>query len=248
MLLHGLGHRRQGWDAVVPRLAAERDVIAVDLPAMGESPTPAVGDYRTMADMVEKLVRRTRVERPHVAGNSLGGLIALELAARGSVRSATALSPAGFWNSTGDVLVHGGLPHRRLPGRQAAGPGRRPDRSATASPGSGSSASSSAARPATTRPTSTRDLRGLGREHRPAIDAALARLDQWSGPAPGAGRDVPVTIAWGRRDLTLFPHQARRARRAYPAARFVALPGLGHVPMADDPERVAAVLLEGSRS
>src|SRR5688500_6000509 len=99
VLIHGLGHRRQGWDAVVPLLAADREVVALDLPAMGESAMPPVGDYRTMADMVEKLFGELGLDRPHVAGNSLGGLIALELAARGAVRSATALSPAGFWNT-----------------------------------------------------------------------------------------------------------------------------------------------------
>ena len=40
----------------------------------------------------------SRLERPHVAGNSLGGVVALELARRGHVASATALSPAGFGN------------------------------------------------------------------------------------------------------------------------------------------------------
>src|SRR6185369_5302006 len=68
-----------------------------------------------------------------------------------------------------------------------------------------------------------RDLRGLGREHRPAIDAALAEFSGWPiPPAPAEG--VRTTIAWGRRDLLLFPHQARRARRAVPGARFVSLP------------------------
>src|SRR5207248_10705089 len=63
VLIHGLGHRRQGWDAVVPLLATDRDVIAVELPAMGESPPPAVGDYRVMADMVEKLFGELGLER-----------------------------------------------------------------------------------------------------------------------------------------------------------------------------------------
>ncbi len=121
VLLHGLGHRRQAWNVVIPRLAAERDVIAVDLPAMGESPPPAVGDYRTMADMVEKLVGELGLERPHVAGNSLGGLGESPSSGgrpRRAVRSATALSPAGFWNTPGEVLVHGRVPHLRLPRRQ----------------------------------------------------------------------------------------------------------------------------------
>jgi pimeloyl-ACP methyl ester carboxylesterase len=245
VLIHGLGHRRQGWDAVVPRLAAERDVIALELPAMGESPPPPVGDYRAMADMVEKLFGDLGLDRPHVAGNSLGGLIALELAARGAVRSATALSPAGFWNTPERIWCKAvfriaGFLGARLPDavihRIVANKAARvslyglffgrPSRHAA--------------------PDLIRDLRGLGREHRPAIDAALAEFDRWPVPRPAA--DVPTTIAWGGRDLLLFPHQSRRARRAFPAARFVPLPGLGHVPMTDDPDRVAALLLEASRT
>ena len=250
VLLHGLGHRRQAWDAVVPRLAADRDVITVDLPAMGESATPPVGDHRTMADMVEKLFGELGLERPHVAGNSLGGLIALELAARGAVRSATALSPAGFWNGaefTWCVAVFriAGFLGARLPDAVLGRIVRnrlarvslyglffgRPSRHSEAE--------------------LIRDLRGLGGPHRPAIEAALPVFRHSRAPAPApapAAAGIPTTIAWGRRDLLLFPHQARRARRALPGARFVALPGVGHVPMGDDPERIAALLLESSRT
>ena len=57
---------------------------------------------------------------------------------------------------------------------------------------------------------------------------------------------VPVTIAWGTRDALLLPGEALRARRVLPGARHVWLRGCGHVPMSDDPEQVARVLLEGS--
>ena len=247
VLLHGLGHRRQGWNAVIPRLAAERDVIAVDLPAMGESPPPAVGDYRTMADMIEKLFGEIGIERPHAAGNSLGGLIGLELAARGAVRSVTALSPAGFWNTPERVWCRAvfhiaGFLGARLP--DAVVKGIVANRVARVSLFGLFFGQPSKHEPADL----IRELRGLGREHRPAVVAALADLDNWGAvPAPAAP-GIPVTIGWGRRDLLLFPHQSRRARKAYPAARYIPLPGLGHVPMADDPQRVAAVLLEGSRA
>jgi pimeloyl-ACP methyl ester carboxylesterase len=55
-----------------------------------------------------------------------------------------------------------------------------------------------------------------------------------------------VTIAWGTRDRLLRASQAVRAQRALPDARFVWLEGCGHVPMGDDPELVAKVLLDGS--
>ena len=63
----------------------------------------------------------------------------------------------------------------------------------------------------------------------------------FAGPVP-----VPTTIAWGTRDGLLLPSQALRARRVLPEARHVWLRGCGHVPMSDDPEQVARVLLEGS--
>jgi len=57
-----------------------------------------------------------------------------------------------------------------------------------------------------------------------------------------------VTIAWGTKDRLLLPRQARRAARSIPGARLVMLSGCGHVPTYDDPEQVARVLLDGSRS
>jgi pimeloyl-ACP methyl ester carboxylesterase len=57
---------------------------------------------------------------------------------------------------------------------------------------------------------------------------------------------VPVTIAWGTKDRLLRPSQAVVAQRQLPQARFLSLPGCGHVPMTDDPALVAQILLEGS--
>jgi pimeloyl-ACP methyl ester carboxylesterase len=62
----------------------------------------------------------------------------------------------------------------------------------------------------------------------------------------GALRDVPATITWGTHDRLLRTGQAVRAQQNLPHARFVWPRGCGHVPMADDPEQVAGVLLEGS--
>ncbi len=59
--------------------------------------------------------------------------------------------------------------------------------------------------------------------------------------------EVPVTIGWGTKDRLLLPRQADRARLRLPTARVVPLPGCGHVPMNDDPELVARIVLEGSK-
>ena len=93
VLLHGIGLDRATWDPVVPLLAREREVFAVDLPGFGESPmltgTPTV---EALAAAVEEL----GLQHPHVAGNSLGGGIALELGHRGWAGSVCAISPIGF--------------------------------------------------------------------------------------------------------------------------------------------------------
>ena len=57
---------------------------------------------------------------------------------------------------------------------------------------------------------------------------------------------APATIAWGTHDGLLLPTEALRARRELPEARHLWLRGCGHVPMSDDPEQIARVLLEGS--
>src|SRR4249919_3399847 len=99
VLVHGTGSQRQMWDPVLERLAAQRDVIALDLPGFGESPAlsePVVRPER-YADAIAELLDELGVATAHVAGNSLGGGVALVLGARGRARSVTALSPIGFW-------------------------------------------------------------------------------------------------------------------------------------------------------
>jgi pimeloyl-ACP methyl ester carboxylesterase len=62
-----------------------------------------------------------------------------------------------------------------------------------------------------------------------------------------AGLDAircPFRVAWGSRDLLLPPRQAPRWARIVPRAELVPLPGLGHLPMADDPGLVAEVTLD----
>ena len=59
----------------------------------------------------------------------------------------------------------------------------------------------------------------------------------------------PVTIAWSEHDRILPMREGMPvARRLVPSARFVILPGVGHVPMLDDPAMVAEVVLRTTRS
>lgn len=245
LLLHGITHRRQGWDLVAPLLAREREVWAVDLPDHGESPDlppEYTGDIGPLADAVEAFCRAQGLERPHVVGNSLGGLVALELAARGTVRSATALSPAGFWSRAGRLwarTVLGGahallapIPSARLR-QMLATPVLR-----TALLGL------LLAHPSRMDPDQiTADLHGLSHP-RSSFRTMLAHLDTWTIPQRAA---VPTTVGWGARDLLLPRGQSKRLRRALPDAAVYVLPGCGHVPMGDDPALVADLVLAATR-
>lgn len=244
VLVHGIGSRRGAWDPVVPHLAGEREVLAVDLPGFGDSPPLPDRVAPFVSALTEALVAwwtELGIERPHVAGNSLGGGIALELARAGAVRSATALSPIGF--GTPLEARYGALMLRatRLLCQRARSPMTRMARSR---PGRAALLGLMFGRPGRRDPAAAAD-----------DIAALAAAPGWEATLPcttryrfirGEELTVPVTIGWGTRDRLLIPRQAERARAALPQGRHVPLPRCGHVPMSDDPEGIAQLLLVAS--
>jgi len=229
---------------VVPALARERTVLAVDLPGFagvpldGVDPSPAGQAANLAAWFAEQ-----GMDRPHVAGNSMGGAIVLELARLGVVASATAVSPAGFWT-----------PRERAYGRGSLIAARA--MAARVQPAVPHIAGYAAGRTLLFGQVFARPWRLTPEEaveaidafvDAPGFDAAMDSFEDYVIRADPALRDPRLTIAWGTRDWLLIPRQARRARRLLPEARHVWLPGCGHAPFADDPDMVAAVLLAGSR-
>jgi pimeloyl-ACP methyl ester carboxylesterase len=241
VLLHGVGHHWQAWRPVIDVLARDFEVIACDTPGFGRSSQLAASIEPTIdayVDAFEWFFVELGLERPHVAGNSMGGAIALELARRRAVRSATAFSPAGFWTPL--ELRYTQLSLRALANLP---PALRPAVTALAR-----------------RPAGRRALfsQTFGYPARlPAEEAVGTLQDAWASPAFGATldafghytfgepeelRSVPVAIAWGRLDRLLpYRTQAPRARAMLPWATHVTL-GTGHVPFYDDPAAVAEVV------
>src|SRR3954464_6948373 len=98
LLIHGLGGTRSIWEPVIPLLEGEREVHAVDMPGFGGTPPLSADEEATAANLARAVhdhCLRNGVERPHVAGNSLGGWVALEMGRFGWAASVTTLSPAG---------------------------------------------------------------------------------------------------------------------------------------------------------
>jgi pimeloyl-ACP methyl ester carboxylesterase len=244
VLIHGIGSRRGVWKPVVPLLAAERDVLCPDLPGFGESPVLPDGEQPTvqaLARAVHAWWTEVGLEGPHVAGNSLGGGIALELARMGVVSSATALSPIGFWNA---VEARYGRAMLRVTHVSATRFGAQMQRIVRSPVGRQLTIGLMYGRPARRDgDEAAEDLVQLARA--PGWEATLPRTRDYVF-RDGDQLKVPVTIGWGTRDRLLIPRQAERARARLPQARHVPLPGCGHVPMSDDPEGVAALLLAAS--
>jgi pimeloyl-ACP methyl ester carboxylesterase len=244
VLIHGIGSRWQMWEPVLPLLEARHDVIALDVPGFGASPPPPPGTppgVPSLAALIRQFLDDLGLERPHVAGNSMGGWISLELAKQGRVRSATALSPAGF-HTRREAAYERAVLWTTVRAARLLDP--FVDRIAAFKLGRKLAFGAFFAHPERLTPVeaadSTRALAGA-----PWFDEMLPALasDRFRD---GGSMAVPVTIAWGEKDRLLLPRQAPRAARAVRGARLVVLRGCGHVPTYDDPDQVASVMLEGS--
>ncbi len=239
LLIHGIGGELGVWDPVWEALTRAHEVIAVDLPGFGASPALPAGvapSPQTLARTVARFLGGLGVRRAHVAGNSLGGWIALELARAGWARSVTALSPAGLW---GAPLLARGAP---AVGRANALVRRL--------------------RPALPMLLASRRVRRLALGHVVAdpdkvpyaaalrIVRSYARASAYEATNTAmrqtffAGAEdiaVPVTLAFGERDRLVRP-----VRLPIAGSRTLLLANCGHIPMWDDPELVARVILEVS--
>ncbi len=235
LLLHGIGGELCVWEPVLGPLASHHEVIAVDLPGFGRSaplPPEVVPAPQALALALLEFLDRLQIQRAHLVGNSLGGWVALELAARRRALSVTALCPAGLWPApalpTGAIvrgraqrLVKrlGPLVPLLLASRRVrrlvlhpfvADPNKVPYRA------------------------TVRMVSSYGRAT--AYDATATAMRQ-SHFAAGSQIGVPVTVAFGERDRLIRPVDPaiRKARR-------VMLPDCGHIPMWDNPQMVAAVI------
>src|SRR3954468_5056067 len=108
--LHGFMDTWRTWELVLPALERRHDVLAPTLPGHAGGPPLTELTDTTLPDAVERAMDDAGFATAHIAGNSLGGWVALQLAARGRAESVVALAPAGGWaagdGSSGDALEH----------------------------------------------------------------------------------------------------------------------------------------------
>ncbi len=246
VLLHGIGSHWQIYEPVIDALAQVHDVIAVDLPGFGgtRADPDILPDVAGYAGWLAEFLSGQGVERPHVVGNSMGGRLALELGRTGVAGRVTAFSPAGFWGRPGLFWTRGLLSGLRLAAVHAGPVVNRltaygPTRSATLAPLFG--------RPQrVTREEANSHIGGLVEGK--SFPEVIGLFPDYTFHAPvdvGRLTEVPVTVAWGTRDVTLLHRtQSVRARQLLPFAHHVDLAGCGHLPFSDDPARCVTVILE----
>lgn len=245
VLLHGVTMSGRVWSEVTPLLREHHEVFTPT--ALGHRGGALAKDrpvtITALVDACERWLDEARLERPHLAGNSLGGWMALELARRGRAASVCAISPGGFWDPP-DEEISNRPPRAVQLLQQGAAMARRTRHLApfalqlpqVRQQAFAGVAVNGARVPARLAVQITRDLVGCTvLEDVLSTQETIAPLD----PLP-----CPVRLVWAERDK-LFPPKLSGAvaRRRLPAAAYVELSGLGHVPMLDDPAAVATEIL-----
>ncbi len=239
VLLHGLGSAGSFWAPIVPKLAEGFEVIVVDLPGHGRSPEADPG-HATPAALAAQVARTLgdagmidEQRRPHVVGLSLGGWVALELAARGAARSVTVLAPAGVWRkppvvnplrtqgTTGRILR---ATRPVLPALARLGPVRTAALATlSARPGEISAEQFLGGMRALAH------AKGYGPLYAAMVGASFEHAGQIS-------RDVPVSVAFGDRDMAIGPprHQDRARLPAHATVEIFSR--CGHAVTWDQPD------------
>ena len=235
VLLHGFLDTWRVWELVLPALERSHDVLAPTLAGhAGGPPLPQVSGAAVI-DAVERAMDDAGFETAHVAGNSLGGYVALALAARGRARTVVAFAPAGGWTEVLDL--QDGMQEQA----RAAAPHAR---ALLATPAGRRRATELLTVEYVHIPVELLAHQLLGVAGCTAAEAMIANARREGWPLAPERITCPVRIVWGTADRLLpYPAAAERFRRELPQADWVELDGVGHCPPLDVPLETAQLIL-----
>jgi len=239
LLVHGLAHWTQAaWDRLAALLDPALRIVALDLPGFGASDKPDVAyDAAVFLRAVARVVEARLPERFALCGHSLGGAIAARYAAMHPERIShlTLIAPAGF----------AARPAYRILGSRVGGfvLGLRPPRAIVHRVIHGAVVDRASITPEEKQQTFafTRDRafrRAFARIYRAAWlefadNGRLAALTNYTGP---------VLIAWGRHDVYVPIEMLDAVLAVYPKARVERFDRSAHVPMIEEPQRLALAM------
>jgi pimeloyl-ACP methyl ester carboxylesterase len=241
--LHGLVDTWRSWDLVLPELERHHDVLAPTLAGhAGGPPLDGPVSAATLADGVERAMDAAGFETAHIAGNSLGGFVALQLAERGRARSVVALAPGGGWRVDDGAQGHTHGYFLKL--REAAQSAAPHAEAIVATPKGRRAATEYIAVNFEHIPGDliAHQIRGLADcEGLPALVGYAVRSGWHLDPA---AITCPVRIVWGTADRILpWPSAAVRFREEWvPQAEWIELDGVGHCPQLDVPLETAQLI------
>jgi pimeloyl-ACP methyl ester carboxylesterase len=247
LLVHGIAGNRSTWDAVMPLLAEEHDVIALDLPGHGASDLP-IGDYSTgaYACVLRDLMEVLEVDGATLVGHSLGGGVTMQFAYQfpDLMQRMVLVNSGGLGREVSAIVRAASLPGSelvipllasspmrfagRLTGRALRAVGRPPSvdqREAGTALAGLADAQTRRAFIGTVR--SLMDVRG----QRVSATNRLYLADA-----------IPTLIVWGAHDTIIPVAHGREAAEAMPASTLDVFADSGHFPHVDQPERFAALL------
>lgn len=246
VLIHPFTTNARIWRGVAAELADRFDILMVTLPGHFGADKVSFKDITIpkMADAVEAAMDEAGWDTAHVAGNSLGGWLSLEMAARGRARTVTAIAPAGGWKPI-DLPRMLPLAAKFLAIAPLALAGR-------------------AIHPVVgDLPVVHRIMLSFVSGEPRAVEridaAAMLRASTHcggylavllNGARQGGMRDldevaVPVRLVLCEKDLIIPPDKyGTHFERGLPDVHTVMLEGIGHVPMLEAPELVADLIAE----
>lgn len=246
LLLHGVTMSAQAWSTVTPLLTDHYDIIApTAVGHRGGPPLRGKATIKVLTDHIESELDARSLDRVHIAGNSMGGWIAIELARQGRAETVCAFSPAGFWTSGGE-----------RDGTHATNRIRRSVRLAQVT----LPVAPKALNVGFIRRAALRDIA----EHGERLTAGQALDIVRDAAKCSAANDLlgtsemvepldplpcPITLAWSAHDRVFPPPvNGAIARQRLPQAAYTVLDSVGHVPMIDDPDLCARTIRASAQS
>lgn len=248
LLIHGLGGSWKSWMPVIDRLAAHREIIAIDLPGHGKTPKlEGPTSVSSLADSVSEFIQHNGLNGIDAVGSSMGARLVLELARRGGFLGAVvSLNPGGFWAGwqrhffylsltasirvvralqfVMPVITKNTITRSILLTQFSSRPWKIPAHLCLA------------------------EMRSYNAS--PVFDELLQKLaygEEQQGALKGSIQN-PLFIGWGRQDRVCFPSQAKKAINLFPDAQVYWFNKCGHFPHWDRPAETVELILRVTTS
>ena len=257
LLIHGNGDEADTWRHVLPTLAQNHRVLALDLPGFGRSRPRSSGDFLELVRAVSGFIASLGLERVHLVGSSLGAAVAGGVASQSPEQISSLTLVCGVPPSLGqEHAPQVGPLSWPNDGTSQAGPLLEPgvgEAYYTALRGAGLEAAYATLEPfyASLENLPLEDRKFLRQRvwarvwsdtQRSAFFAALRSLEGAAPLEPSTLKNLPVLLVWGAQDRIWPMGAALEVVNRVPGARLERIEGAGHLPHQEQPEAFLKVL------